>query len=371
MRGLVCSMIFTIVFPLVSYPQVNVIPPRSSESIEEIEKKATENLLSKGKHSIIKEINDFLESPASVEDKNRAMVRLAEMMIYSTGGLLNAHEMLVQLLEHVTVQENKVWSEANYLLGVINYIKSQTSNHSFDRERQRLKENGTTSEEDPFLTRAKEYFERVASKEGNEGSQKAYVAYRALQEPGSFEAFQFYNTMALMSDEFGRSDLLVAVKQYQGAIAAYENGDVGFLFSDPNHSEEEKVRVMTDLSFAYFKLNRYNAALMVNQMGLAQFGVDELTSNLRFNRAFIYKYSERLDLAENEYKSIINEFPVAQDVKETAEVRLAQVLSAQQKTEEAQTLLNKLLTTSKDDILKKQVSGLLESLIVVPPNPEN
>ena len=141
--------------------------------------------------------------------------------------------------------------------------------------------------------------------------------------------------MAYLFDQGARLDTLISTKLYFQMTEAYENGAVSDLLWGTSLSEEERVDIVSSLSRAYFKSARFQKALDINQEGLDRMGKTAWTSNFKFNRAYIHKYTKHPDRAEQEYKDIVNEFPASQNTKDLARVRLVKVLANQQKNQEA------------------------------------
>ncbi|MFB3789284.1 MAG: tetratricopeptide repeat protein [bacterium] len=316
------------------------------------------------KYLVIKELADIVNASANEEVKLKAILAMANLMLYTQHGLVKAEELLEEFRPALANANPALQAQADYLQGLIHYVHSQISTRSLDTIRQDLESQGAGGgEEDPFLTMAKASFERAAAFPETEGGQSAQNALTALRQPGSLAALDFFFDMAMLFDEDAQRDTWTAAKQYGHVIRAFELGEALDVISAPGYPTNQGIETITKVSQAYFKLHRYEDALGVNELGTGLFQTTLQSHELKLNRAYIFKYNNRYQEAENEYDEILQNYPLEESVRDKTQLKLAQVLLAQEKTSRALTILDQVRRTTKNPAYSRYANDLMGAVI--------
>jgi hypothetical protein len=338
--------------------------PQSSLDIIALAQKAKVSLNSKAKTEIKKELLQVLASDVSMQMKNLAAIRLAEVMIYGTGNLQVPESLLAEAKQLIKDDQYPLKAEVEYLFGVIDYIRSQERTRTLDNQRQEYFKNksGSKNDQDPFLESAIEHFDSASNFPACDAVYQARIALEALSNPQSFSGYTFFLEMGKLFDDNSRLNTFAVGKQFYRVIDSYENGEVKTIIENKQKEEKETLGIFNGLSLAYFTTGKFQKALEINELALNQYGVTENTAAMKFNRASIFQYISKPNDAENEYKEVIEKFPVDDALRNRAIRSTVDILVSQNKRENAKEFLHDLIQNKSYQSNKDFAQTLLDKI---------
>lgn len=335
-------------------------PVSPSGNYAEIVQRSEDRLFNDGKYVSIRELNAFINATPDSIIKDKAAVQLAKVLLHTKERIAQAKKLLEDIL--VTANDPCILAEAEYWLGIAEYLSGESNTRFIENKRKELIRQGMGKGGDPFMTLARQHLEKAVQIDNCPFAFNAREALIALDKPKSEEAFDFYYRLSEMVDDNAQDILFSALKHYSKVLHTFEKGDGANKLFKSSKTNAENISFIRKLSKSYFKVGRFDHALTYDQAGIDYYGKTGETVDLKLHRAYIKEYTNKPEEAEKEYEQLISEFPLDNDQHNQIQGTYLTLLIKQKKYDKAKDIVENIQKNTLDEKLKEDLQTVLQNL---------